>query len=218
MTVTQFASVNPDALTIAGAMLFFALVLRLRGSTRVAANLEAVALVAAGAVLLNVKPGYGLLALLALLIPAAVWGGGRRRGLWVALIVAATLGLTLVNQALAPRSTTEAVKALYGPATLVDVAAQTDLVLHDPGIFVRALRAAAGTLSLGLAANMVGILGRGFIPLSQAAVLLVLAAFVATLVATRGGLRRWGGGRRPRGRGLWGDGGGPRPSHVHRVD
>ena len=184
MTVTQFAAVSPDAMTIAGVMLFFALVLRLRESPPPRTTAQGVVLVAAGALLLNVKPAYAALALLVVLIPAAAWGSRRRHWVWVGLVVGLCAGVTLVNQALAP-SAAEVVAVMFPPERGVDVAAQTDLVLHHPGVFVDALRETAGTSSLGIAANLVGILGRGYVPISQVAVFLVVAAFTAVLVATR---------------------------------
>lgn len=195
MAVNQFASVNPDGLSIAGAMLFFACVLRLRVSPREATNLEAVLLVAAGAVLLNVKPGYQLFALLALLVPAAVWGGRRRLALWVALVVAGTFAVAMVNQALIPRSSPEMRVAHYGPRGAdIDGTAQLDLVLSDPTVFFSAIRKTAGVSGVPLGMESIGILGRGMVPLSQTVVYLVLAAFAGTLVATRDGpsLGWWG--------------------------
>jgi hypothetical protein len=186
MTITQFAAVSPDALTIAGAMLFLAVVLRLRsaGQLRTA---TLVMLVVTGLMALNVKPGYVAFAFLGFLIPRESFGSRRRWLVWLAIFVAGTFGVTALNQVLSPPSDPQTIKALYGAATQVDPAAQADIVLTHPGAFLAALRTTAGTGSLRIAANMVGIFGRGFVPLSQMAVLLVLAALVATLVATRDG-------------------------------
>lgn len=184
MTMTQFASVNPDALTIAGAMLFFALALHLREQGQLT-TAALVVLVVVGAVGLNVKPGYVALCLLGLLIPRRLFGSHRRWLLWMGVLVAATVGVAALNQVLTAPSSVETIKALYGATTQVDPSAQTDLVLSHPGTFLRAIRTTVGTGAVGLGTNMIGILGRGFIPLSQMAVFLVVALLMATLVAIR---------------------------------
>ncbi len=101
---------------------------------------------------------------------------------------------TSIIQVLATPVDSQTIQALFGSNTQVDPAAQTDLVLSHPEAFWTAIRTTAGTGALGIATNMVGILGRGFIPISQMAVLLVVASLMATLVATRDGptLGWWG--------------------------
>ena len=193
MTMTQFTSVNPDALTIAGAMFFFALVLHLR-ERRQLTTAALVVLVVVGVIGLNIKPGYQALCLLGLLIPSRSFESRRRWLVWMGILVVGVIGLAGVTQVLTVPSSHETIAALYGTATQVDPSAQTNLVLSHPGAFLSAMRATAGTMSIGIATNMIGILGRGFIPLSQMAVLLVVTLLMATLVATRDGptLEWWG--------------------------
>lgn len=82
MTMFELASVSCDALTISGAMFFTSLALW--ASARVTLRRTDVALVvAAAAVLLNVKPGYWALVLLVLLIRPTHWVGAT--GTWHSL-------------------------------------------------------------------------------------------------------------------------------------
>ena len=77
MTMYEFASVSCDALTIAGAMFFTALVLWASTRERLR-RIDIAVVLSAAALLLNVKPGYWALVLLVLLIrPAQVGGRGR---------------------------------------------------------------------------------------------------------------------------------------------
>ena len=163
MTVVQFAAVNPDALTIAGAMLFLAAVLRLSRSREIIPTATLALLAAAGMLLLNVKPGYAAFAFLGFLIPWTAFGSRRRWIMWLGALVAATFGLTLANLALAPKTTPAFMQWLYGAGTKVNEAAQTRFVLHHPFAFLHALRTTAGTGLSPIGASMVGILGRGHI-------------------------------------------------------
>jgi uncharacterized membrane protein len=95
MTMFELASVSCDALTIAGAMLFTALLLwastreRLRG-------IEIAAILAAAAVLLDVKPGYWALVLLVLLLTPGQVGGRKAYVAFVAASVVLVVGVTVV--------------------------------------------------------------------------------------------------------------------------
>jgi uncharacterized membrane protein len=194
MTVTQFAAVNPDALTIAGAMLFLAAVLRLSRSSGIISTVTLALFAGGGMLLLNVKPGYAAFAFLGFLIPWKAFGSRRRWIVSLGALVATTFGLTLVNLTLLPKTTPAYMRWLYGAGTKVNEAAQTRFVLSHPFAFLQALRTTGGTGLSPIGASMVGILGRGHIPLSQMAVFLVLVTLIATLVATRDGpaLDWWG--------------------------
>ena len=130
MTMYELASVSCDALTIAGAMFFTALLLR--ASTRETLRRIDVALVvSAGALLLNVKPGYWALVLLVLLIRPAQLGGRGRYLAFVAVSALMVAGVFLV------------VYLLTGTEARVQVGggSQTQLqfILHQPLDFLGVL-------------------------------------------------------------------------------
>jgi uncharacterized membrane protein len=97
MTMFQLASVSPDAITISGAILFTSLLLW--ASTRpTLRGLDIALVIAAAAVFLNIKPGYGALALLVLLLrPSQLGGRGGRLALLLAATVFVVVGVTLLN-------------------------------------------------------------------------------------------------------------------------
>lgn len=96
ITMFELASVSCDALTISGAMFFTSLLLW--ATTRPTLRGTDVALViAAAAVLINVKPGYEAFVLLVLLLRPAQLGGRARYLAFVAANVLVTLGVFLID-------------------------------------------------------------------------------------------------------------------------
>jgi hypothetical protein len=96
MTMFMLASVSCDAMTIAGAMFFTALVLgaSTRGTLR---RVDIAVVLSSAAVFLNVKPGYWALVMLVLLIRSPQLGSRRRYVAFVAasIIVVASVALLL---------------------------------------------------------------------------------------------------------------------------
>lgn len=150
MTMFELASVSSDALTISGALLFISLVLW--ASTRESLRRTDVGLIGlASAVLLNVKPGYGALVLLLLLIRPAQLGGRARYAAFVAGSALAMLGVFgLIYLATA----TEARAQAGG-----DSAAQLAFILHQPLDFLAILWANVSHGLLSWAEESMGVLG-----------------------------------------------------------
>jgi len=176
MTMFELASVSCDALTISGAMFFTALVLW--ASTRATLRRVDVALVlAASALLLNVKPGYWALVLLVLLIRPAQVGGRIRYAAFLAANALLVVIVCLIVLLLA--STDARVEAVGVPQ------AQLSFILHQPLGFL-------GILWSNLQANLVvwtlesiGAMGWLSIVMPTAFYVFVLMAGSAFLIRTR---------------------------------
>jgi len=185
MTMFELASVSCDALTISGAMFFTSLLLW--ASTRVTLRRVDVALVlAASALLLNVKPGYWALVLLVLLIRPAQLGGRTRYMAFVAANALVVVGVFLVVSLLT--STDARVQAVGGPQ------AQLLFILHQPLGFL-------GIVWSNLQSNLflwtrqsIGALGWLTIVLPLRFYLFVLAAGLVLFIRVRDeevGLQLW---------------------------
>jgi uncharacterized membrane protein len=169
MTLFELASVSCDALTISGAIFFTALVLwaashpKLRGG-------EFALVVAAAAVLLNIKPGYGALVLLVLLLRPAQLGGLAR---YLAFVVAS--GLVVVGvSAITYLATGAAVRAQSATAT----GGQLAYVLGQPLGFAEALWSNLQNNLLTWILQSIGVLGWFTVALPAALyVFVVLAGF-----------------------------------------
>ena len=123
MTMYELASVSADALTISGAMFFTSLLLWASALTIL--RRADVALVTSGAaLLLNVKPGYGALVLLVLLIRPAQLGGRLKYAAFVAANVLVVVGVFLVFFLLT--ATDGRAQDVGGPE------AQLSFILHQP--------------------------------------------------------------------------------------
>lgn len=123
MTMYELSSASCDALTIAGAMFFTALVLS--ASTRDRLRRIDVALVlATAALLLNVKPGYWALVLLVLLIRPAQLGGRGRYLAFLAGNAVVVAGVFLIVYLLT--GTGARVQTVGGSAS------QLQFILHQP--------------------------------------------------------------------------------------
>jgi uncharacterized membrane protein len=176
MTMFELASVSCDALTLAGAMFYMALVLR--ASQRVTLRRVDVALVlAASALLLNVKPGYWALVLLVLLIRPAQLGGRTRYAAFVAANAVAVGGAFFFVFLLT--ATDLRVQAVSGPQ------AQLMFIFHEPLSFLAILWSNLQTDLLKWTIQTVGALGWLRITLPPALYLLALVAGPVFLIRMR---------------------------------
>jgi len=157
MTLSQYASLGPDALAISGALLFVALTLRY-AQRRAIGRWDVVLLAVSAALLLNAKPGYQLLALLVFLVPLAAFGGRRRYALSTLAVLGAVAVLALIPMLLAP-SDNEAIAELWGPGYQGHPGQQIAFVLQHPWAFVRVLAATFDTYTMVLLQQSVGVLG-----------------------------------------------------------
>jgi uncharacterized membrane protein len=175
MTMFELASVSCDALTISGAMFFTALLLW--ESRRVTLRRVDVALVlAASALLLNVKPGYWALVLLVLLIrPAQLRGRAR----YVAFVAANTLVVVGVFLTVFLLTSTDARAQAAG-----DPQAQLLFILHQPFSFLGIVWSNVQSNLFMWTLESIGYLGWFTILLPPAFYLFVLLAGPMFLVRT----------------------------------
>ncbi len=170
MTMFQLASVSPDAITISGAFLFTSLLLW--ASTRpTLRGLDSALVIAAAAVFLNIKPGYGALALLVLLLRPSQLGGRRKLLALLAATVFVVVGFTLLTY------------YLTGAAARVDtdVGARNGLILviREPFEFLAILWSNLQNHLLKWTLESVGVLGWLTVALPTALYLFVLLTGIA---------------------------------------
>ena len=176
MTMFELASLSCDALTISGAMFFTALLLW--ASKRVTLRRVDVALVlAASALLLNVKPGYWALVLLVLLIRPAQLGGRIRYVAFVAGNALVVVGVFLIVFLLT--SADARVQAVGAPQ------AQLLFILHQPLGFLGILWSNLQNNLLLWILESIGVLGWLRIVLPPAFYFVVLVAGPMFLIRTR---------------------------------
>jgi uncharacterized membrane protein len=185
MTMFELASVSCDALTISGAMFFTSLLLWASARARLRPVDVAVVLLAA-AVLLNVKPGYWALVLLALLMRPVQLGGRARYVAFVAGNALVVVGVFLVG--LLSTGIEARVPAAGGPH------AQLLFILEQPLAFLGILWSNLQNNLLAWTLESIGVLGWFAVALPPAVYLLVLVAAPVLLIRMRGeevGLRPW---------------------------
>ena len=165
MTMFELASVSCDALTIAGAIFYIALILAESRRTTLR-RVDVGFVLAASAVLLNVKPGYWALVLLVLLVRPTQLGGRARYAAFVAanaLLVAGAFVIVFLLTATEVR-----VQAAGAPQ------AQIMFILRQPmsflGILWSNVQNGLGTWT----SESIGVLGWLRIPLSPVAYVIVL--------------------------------------------
>ncbi len=170
MTMFQLASVSCDAITISGAMFFTSLLLWLttRPSLR---GTDIVLVLAVGAILLNIKPGYEVLALLVLLLRPRQLGG---RGRYVAFVLA-TLLAVVADLALNYVGTGAAARV----GTDVGARDQLILILQQPLGFLGVLGSSMQNHLLKWILESIGVLGWFTVALPPALYVFVLFAGVA---------------------------------------
>lgn len=156
MSVSLMASASPDALVISGAMLVTALAVNFSRRERVSAH-DMVWLGVAAAVMLNVKPGYAVLALLALMITPRQIGGARRWLVGEASVIGiacAVGGLVMIT---APSASSASLASLGVPG--VNQHEQLSLLAHNPLIFAQVVITTFDGIGLWLAQSAYGLLG-----------------------------------------------------------
>jgi len=174
MTMFELASVSCDALTIAGAMFFTALLLW--ASTRPTLRRTDIALiVSAAAVLLNVKPGYWALVLLVLMIRPVQLGGRLRYVAFVAataLVVAVSFLFVFVLT-----STGARIQTAGGPQ------AQLLFILNQPLGFLGILWSNLQANLLNWSLESIGVLGWFTIALQPVSYVLVLVVGLVSFLS-----------------------------------
>ena len=169
MTMFELASVSCDALTIAGAIFFSALVLWAAGHPTLGRG-DVALVIAAAAVLLNVKPGYGALVLLVLLLRPAQLGGLARYVTFVAASVLVVIGVSATTYL----ATGAAVRA----QTAAGAGHQLAFVLGQPLGFAETLWSNLQNNLLAWTLQSIGVLGWFTVALPAALyVFVVLAGF-----------------------------------------
>jgi hypothetical protein len=184
MTMFELASVSCDALTISGAIFFTAFVLW--AATRPTLRRGDVALlIAAAAVLLNIKPGYGALVLLVLLLRPAQLGGLARYLAFVVGTVLVVLGVSAITYL----ATGAAVRA----GTAAGTSGQLAFVLGQPLGFAETLWSNLQNNLLTWTLQSIGVLGWFTVALPAALYLFVLLAGFAFFIgmAEKVSLRFW---------------------------
>ena len=176
MTMFELASVSCDALTISGAMFFTSLLLwaSRRPTLR---RVDVAVVLAASALLLNVKPGYWALVLLVLLIRPAQLGGRTRYMAFVAANALVVVGVFLVVFLLT--ATDARVQAVGGPH------AQLLFILNQPLSFLGILWSNLQNNLLTWTFESIGRLGWLTIALPLRFYLFVLVAGLVFLIQTR---------------------------------
>jgi uncharacterized membrane protein len=167
MTMFELASVSCDALTLAGAIFFTALVLWASRKATLSAP-HVAALVVTAALLLTVKPGYWALVLLVLLVRPPQLGSRGRYSAFVAGSVAAVAGVALLIFLLS--STSGRLGAAAGPN------AQLLFIAQHPLGFARILWDNLQNGLLDWTLGSIGSLGWLTISLPQTFSLFVLVA------------------------------------------
>ena len=184
MTMFELASVSCDALTISGAIFFIALVLWAASHPTLRRGDVALVIVAA-AILLNVKPGYGALVLLVLLLRPAQLGGLARYVAFVGANVLVVLGVSAITYL--------ATGAAARAQTAAGTGAQLAFVLGQPLGFAETLWSNLQNNLLTWTLQSIGVLGWFTVALPAALYVFILLAGFAFVVgmAEKVSLRIW---------------------------
>jgi uncharacterized membrane protein len=176
VTMSEMASTSPDALMIAGAFFFTGLVLNLSERPAVK-DKHMVGLLAVGALLITVKPGYFPLVGLIFLLRPGRFASAKRYAAWVGGTVALVVLVAVLAAVLVPKAA--AGQAVLGPAQAgADAVAQVKHVLAHPLDFVRVLSRTFSANTIGYGYWMVGLLGWLTINVSEVAVFVMFALIV----------------------------------------
>jgi uncharacterized membrane protein len=176
MSMALSASLNPNAVLNAGAILWIALVLRSAEKPRLSSRMLMLLCVTA-VVLLTIKPGYFALALLILVVPRDRYPS-RRLCLAAAVIcIAGAIAVTAALVATAPAVPHDVLTARGNPAG-IDGARQLRFVLAHPWAFTKVVTDTVGSSALPWMKEFVGAPGRASVILSD----------LVTMVALLGGL------------------------------
>ncbi len=176
MTMFELASVSCDALTISGAMFFTALVLWASRHSMMR-RVDVAVVLAASALLLNVKPGYEALVLLILLLRPAQLGGRMRYLAFVAANVLVVVGVFLTVLLL---TSTEGRVQTGG-----SIQTQLLFILEQPLGFLGIIWSNLRDNLLDWTLQSIGILGWFTIALPPATYLVVLLGGFGSFVGVR---------------------------------
>ena len=177
VTLSEMASISPDALMIAAAFLFTGLMMNYAARKSLGTK-QMLAALAVGGVLLTVKPGYFPMVALVFLLRPRQFSSTKRYAAWLSSIIVAVVLLSVVMALAEPKVAADA--ATIGPAPAgTDAIAQFKHVLAHPFGFVRALLNTFGAAGVGFFGYwMVGLLGWLTINVSQVAALLMFGLIV----------------------------------------
>lgn len=174
MTMYEMASVSPDALAIAGSLLFAALLVR--AMMRACLGWRDVALLAAAATLgLNVKPGYAVLVVATLAISKSALGTWRRYLAAMAAVIGSTIAVALALIVTTPPRTPAALVRILGSDHGVDPARQLDFLVSHPWTFAAVLQSTLDRWWQDYAIQFIGRFGWLTFSLPSAVVVLVFA-------------------------------------------
>jgi uncharacterized membrane protein len=184
MTMFELASVALDALTISGAIFFIALTLWASKRTTLR-RVDLALILAAAAVLLNVKPGYQALLLLLFLIRPSQLGGRTRYLGFVAACSVAVAGVLLVTTL----GTATAARALAGGGVpgqpVTGPLAQVHFIVSQPFAFLEIVGSSLQLNLLSWTYESVGALGWIQIFFHKAFYLLVFVAIPVFMLKMR---------------------------------
>jgi uncharacterized membrane protein len=156
MFIAQIASISPDGLALSGALLFTALVLS-RIQQESVSYRDVVLLGVVGAVLLNAKPGYAVLALLVVGLVPRQLGGWAHYVKCVGGIVAATAAVAVALLAVTPQASSGSLAALG--VTGINENAQLSFIAHHPHAFLKVLHATFEVYAVPWGQEIYGVLG-----------------------------------------------------------
>ncbi len=173
VTISEMASVSPDALMMSGAFLFTGMCLHLAREDNLRTR-QLLALLLVGVLLLTVKPSYFPIVGLVLMIPRSSFGSPRRHLAWTAGIVAAVVAVSVIGALMTPVASNDLPGPARGPVQAgADPVSQAKHVLSDPASFAQVLVNTFRNEGFTQAYNMVGLLSWLSIQVSAVAVLLI---------------------------------------------
>jgi len=181
MVIMQMASLSPDALLISGSFFFTALVLKCAQCEKLSTR-QMILLPASAILLLNTKPGYAELALLALVLLPRQFGNLKRYVAVVGSTVLATLLLAVLLQGIAPASR-DVQELMLGPGNGVDAAAQVSHVLHHPFAFVAVVKHTFDVNGMFYAKLVVAAFAWGNLDATDTVVFVAALALAAVIAA-----------------------------------
>ncbi len=186
MTMLQMASLSPDALTVAGTLFFAALILHLT-SRACLTTWDSIAVVVSGVLLLNAKPGYAVIALLAVALRPGQFRSALHYVITVGATVVGSLSLAVVLISTAPQSQV-VLDLMLGRGNGVNAGRQISFVIRHPLSFLAAIKETLDTQGLFLAKLIVGAFAWGNLPITDTVALIAVAAFAA-IICSRGSVR-----------------------------
>ena len=180
MSLFQFASWSPDALTIAACILLTAALLGAVERTEPIAAREVILICAIALIAGLCKPAYFLIALLVVAIPRERFRSARHRLVTIAAVIGAMAVATAISFGYAQAAFYQQRGGLP-----IDPASQLRCIAADPVRFVQVLLHDAATNGWSYAQQTVGRLGVGEIKLPVAVIVVELALLVVVGMSVR---------------------------------